>query len=54
MTYQLITQEPSYAPFSNIAYSDGRGGQYNSIENMHNGIHLMVGHGGHMVRRVEV
>lgn len=33
MTYQLIAQTSSYAPFSNTGYSDGRGGQYNSIEN---------------------
>ena len=50
MTYQLITQEPDYAPFSNTGYSDGRGGRYNSLENMHNIIHALVGNGGHMVR----
>lgn len=50
MTYQLITQEPDYAMFSNTAYNDGRGtGLYNSIENMHNAIHAIVGNGGHMV-----
>jgi len=50
MTYQLIAQEPDYAMFSNTAYNDGRGtGLYNSIENMHNAIHAIVGNGGHMV-----
>ncbi|KAL9031397.1 MAG: hypothetical protein Q9196_000581 [Gyalolechia fulgens] len=48
LTYQLLTQQPEYGPFSNIGYSDGRGGRYNSIENMHNGIHMLVGNGGHM------
>ncbi|KAL8831655.1 MAG: hypothetical protein Q9191_000732 [Dirinaria sp. TL-2023a] len=49
MTYQLISQTSNYAPFSNTAYSDARGGRYNSIENMHNAIHALVGgHGGHM------
>ncbi|KAI4105868.1 MAG: hypothetical protein L6R37_002514 [Teloschistes peruensis] len=48
LTYQLITQQPDYAPFSNVGYSDSRGGRYNSIENMHNGIHMFVGNGGHM------
>ncbi|KAL9589590.1 MAG: hypothetical protein Q9203_001629 [Teloschistes exilis] len=42
LTYQLITQQPDYAPFSNVGYSDSRGGRYNSIENMHNGIHINV------------
>ncbi|KAL8909379.1 MAG: hypothetical protein Q9207_000214 [Kuettlingeria erythrocarpa] len=48
LTYQLITQQSQYGPFSNIGYSDERGGHYNSIENMHNGIHMLVGNGGHM------
>ncbi|KAL9595867.1 MAG: hypothetical protein Q9219_006172 [cf. Caloplaca sp. 3 TL-2023] len=48
LTYQLITQQPQYGPFSNIGYSDDRGSGYNSIENMHNAIHMLVGNGGHM------
>ncbi|KAI9877781.1 MAG: hypothetical protein M1830_002847, partial [Pleopsidium flavum] len=48
LTYQLIAQESSYAPFSNTGYTDGRGGLYNSLENMHNAIHGLVGNGGHM------
>ncbi|KAL8730770.1 MAG: hypothetical protein Q9166_003840 [cf. Caloplaca sp. 2 TL-2023] len=49
MTYTLLTQQPNYAIFSNQGYNDGRGtGRYNSIENMHNGIHMFVGNGGHM------
>lgn len=48
-TYQLIATQPDYAPFSNTAYSDDRGGQYNSLENMHNAVHTFVGgDGGHM------
>ncbi|KAL8870337.1 MAG: hypothetical protein Q9174_003596, partial [Haloplaca sp. 1 TL-2023] len=48
LVYQLITQQPNYGPFSNQGYVDTRGGRYNSIENMHNGIHMFVGNGGHM------
>ncbi|KAI4122475.1 MAG: hypothetical protein LQ338_005800 [Usnochroma carphineum] len=48
LTYQLITQQSNYGPFSNTGFSDGRGQHYNSIENMHNGIHMLVGNGGHM------
>ncbi|KAL9609507.1 MAG: hypothetical protein Q9167_005724 [Letrouitia subvulpina] len=47
-TYQLITQQSNYAPFSNTGYTDARGNHYNSIENMHNAIHSLVGNGGHM------
>ncbi|KAI4091021.1 MAG: hypothetical protein LQ344_004402 [Seirophora lacunosa] len=48
LTYQLITEQSQYGPFSNMGFSDDRGGRYNSIENMHNAIHMMVGNGGHM------
>ena len=48
MTYQLIATQSDYAPFSNTAHSDDRDGQYNSLENIHNGIHTFVGGGGHM------
>lgn len=48
LTYQLIAEQSNYAPFSNAAYSDGRGNSYNSIENMHNAIHSLVGQTGHM------
>ncbi|KAL8862767.1 MAG: hypothetical protein Q9178_000709 [Gyalolechia marmorata] len=49
MTYTLLTQQPNYGIFSNTRYNDGRDvGRYNSIENMHNGIHMLVGNGGHM------
>lgn len=47
-TYQLIADQSNYAPFSNTGYTDGRGGSYNSLENMHNAIHSLVGNGGHM------
>ena len=47
-TYQLIADQSSYAPFSNTGFTDGRGGSYNSLENMHNMIHALVGNGGHM------
>lgn len=48
MTYQLLASESSYASFSNTGYSEIRYNSYNSIENMHNGIHTLVGNGGHM------
>ncbi|MCJ1347034.1 hypothetical protein MMC31_005255, partial [Peltigera leucophlebia] len=48
LTYQLIAEQSNYAPFSNTGYTDGRGGRYNSIENMHNVVHSLVGNGGHM------
>lgn len=48
MTYQLIAGQSNYAPFSNTGYSDGRGGLYNSLENMHNAVHALIGNGGHM------
>ena len=48
MTYQLIASQSDYAPFSNTGYTDSRGNTYNSIENMHNGIHALVGNGGHV------
>lgn len=49
MTYTLLTQSPDYGPFSNTRYNDGSGvGRYNNIENIHNGIHMLVGNGGHM------
>ena len=46
--YQLFASEPDYGPFSNTAYTDANGNSYNSVENMHNAIHSLVGNGGHM------
>ena len=48
MTYQLLASQPDYAPFSNTGYTDSRGESYNSVEEMHDGIHTIVGTGGHM------
>lgn len=46
-TYQLLTQQSSYGPFSNDA--DGRGSKYASLESLHNVVHVWVGGaGGHM------
>ncbi|KAI4271546.1 MAG: hypothetical protein LQ337_005945 [Flavoplaca oasis] len=43
MTYALLTQQPDYGPFSNTRYDDARGlGRYNNIENIHNGIHMLI------------
>lgn len=47
LTYQLISDQSRYAPFSNTAFRDA-GGRYNSVENLHNAIHSLVGNGGHM------
>ncbi|MCJ1291384.1 hypothetical protein MMC34_002927 [Xylographa carneopallida] len=43
LTYQLLASEPDYANFTSSAFSQG-----NSLENMHNMIHGIVGNGGHM------
>ncbi|KAL8670721.1 MAG: hypothetical protein Q9168_004748 [Polycauliona sp. 1 TL-2023] len=49
MTYAMLTQQPDYGPFSNVRNTDGSpSSRYNNIENIHNGIHAMVGNGGHM------
>ena len=48
MTYQLLSSQPNYGPFSNTAWSDNTGATYDSIENLHNAIHGLVGNGGHM------
>jgi tyrosinase len=48
LTYQLLASQPNYAPFSNTAYEDKNGNTYNSLENMHNIVHSLVGNGGHM------
>ncbi|KAA6415653.1 MAG: hypothetical protein FRX48_00369 [Lasallia pustulata] len=48
MTYQLLAQQPNYGPFSNTAYRNGTNQIFNSLENMHNAIHGLVGNGGHM------
>ncbi|KAG8527171.1 uncharacterized protein KY384_008601 [Bacidia gigantensis] len=46
--YNLISSQPDYAPFSNTGFVDDRGNRYDSIENIHNGIHTLIGNGGHM------
>ncbi|KAL8989238.1 MAG: hypothetical protein Q9169_008402, partial [Polycauliona sp. 2 TL-2023] len=47
--YAALTQQPDYGPFSNTRNTDGRAdNRYNNIENVHNGIHALVGNGGHM------
>ena len=48
LTYQLLAEQSNYAPFSNRGYSIGRNATYNSIENLHNAIHSLVGQTGHM------
>ena len=48
LIYSLLTSQPQYGAFSNTGFSDSRGWRYNSIENMHNSIHTMVGLGGHV------
>lgn len=44
--YQIFTSTPDYAPFSNTGFFNGS--YYNSLENLHNAIHALVGGGGHM------
>ena len=48
LTYQLLAATTTYGAFSNTAYKDSNGNEYNSLENMHNAIHSFVGNGGHM------
>ncbi|MCJ1417075.1 hypothetical protein MMC32_003414 [Xylographa parallela] len=43
LTYQLLASEPNYTNFTSSAFSHG-----NSLENVHNIIHALVGNGGHM------
>ncbi|MCJ1436170.1 hypothetical protein MMC27_005548 [Xylographa pallens] len=43
LAYQLLASEPNYANFTSSAFSQG-----NSLENIHNLIHGLVGSGGHM------
>ena len=47
--YNLLTQVQTYAAFSNTGSNDGRTSSYNSLENLHNAIHILVGGNyGHM------
>ena len=41
----MITSTGDYGPFSNTAFDQG---QFNSIENVHNAIHVLVGGSGYM------
>ncbi|MCJ1477585.1 hypothetical protein MMC13_006258 [Lambiella insularis] len=42
----IFSSESDYAPFSNTGFYNGT--SYNSLENLHNSIHALVGMGGHM------
>jgi tyrosinase len=42
-TYLLLSRQSSYAPFSNHAYVDSRGNQYDSLEGIHDTIHGLIG-----------
>lgn len=47
--YNLFTAYPNYTNFSNKAWiANGDGGNYDSIESVHDQIHGLVGSGGHM------
>ena len=49
--YNLFTAYPEYTNFSNKAWiPNGDGGNYDSIESVHDQIHGLVGSGGHMSR----
>lgn len=43
LTYQILTSENNYTMMASAEI-----GSYNSIENLHNGIHQWVGGSGHM------
>ncbi|ERF74869.1 hypothetical protein EPUS_03253 [Endocarpon pusillum Z07020] len=42
-TYLLLSRQTSYPPFSNNAYVDSRGNQYDSVESIHDTIHGLIG-----------
>ncbi|KAH8692093.1 tyrosinase [Talaromyces proteolyticus] len=46
-TYQLLSSETNYTIFSNNVLTD-RGDNYNNLESIHDGVHALVGDGGHM------
>ncbi|EED13327.1 tyrosinase [Talaromyces stipitatus ATCC 10500] len=46
-TYQLLSSETNYTVFSNSVLQD-RGDNYNNLESIHDGVHALVGDGGHM------
>ncbi|KAI9732411.1 MAG: hypothetical protein M1834_001619 [Cirrosporium novae-zelandiae] len=46
LTYELIAEQNNFAPFSNTGSNHSQ--SFNSLENMHNAIHGLVGEGGHM------
>lgn len=46
-TYQLLSSETNYTVFSNSVLQD-RGANYNNLESIHDGVHALVGDGGHM------
>ncbi|EEA23434.1 hypothetical protein TMatcc_002304 [Talaromyces marneffei ATCC 18224] len=46
-TYQLLSSETNYTVFSNSVLQD-RGNNYNNLESIHDGVHALVGDGGHM------
>ncbi|CRG91699.1 hypothetical protein PISL3812_08750 [Talaromyces islandicus] len=46
-TYQLLSSEKNYTVFSNNVLQD-RGANYNNLEAIHDGVHALVGDGGHM------
>ncbi len=42
-TYLLLTRQTSYAPFSNNAFVDSRGNRFDSLESIHDTIHVLIG-----------
>ena len=46
--YNLFTAYPDYGNFSNEAWIPDDGGNYDSLESIHDQIHGLVGSGGHM------
>lgn len=42
-TYLLLSRQRDYSPFSNHAYVDNRGNQYDSLEAIHDAIHGLIG-----------
>ncbi|KAI9835969.1 MAG: hypothetical protein M1837_003559 [Sclerophora amabilis] len=46
--YNLFTSYPNYTNFSNKGWIPNDGGNYDSLESLHDQIHGLVGSGGHM------
>ncbi|KAI9827269.1 MAG: hypothetical protein M1832_005407 [Thelocarpon impressellum] len=47
-TCNILSQQPNYSPFSNHAFSSVEGPAFDSLEGIHDDVHVLVGRGAHM------